>query len=121
MRATKHSWLLGCLAGLMGAALLALAVDPWLAARHAAPRQAFQNLVGGLGMGPATRLSPDMTAFDPRLGAIIDADMSPVPGGGWMVGSAACSILPYRQSFVAGNASSPNGASRNGEHDAEIR
>jgi hypothetical protein len=110
----------------MGAAAAALAVDPWLAHCRLAHQDSFQRLVGGLGMGPATRLSPDVTAFDPRLGAIVNADMAPVPGGGWMGGSAACSILPYRQSFVAGSTSSPNGASLrgailNGEHDAEVR
>lgn len=41
----------------------------------------FQQLVGGLGGGPATDLSRCESAFDPRLDAPCSLDAGPVPGG----------------------------------------
>jgi hypothetical protein len=41
----------------------------------------FQHLVGGLGFGPSTDLSPCPVGFDPRLGSGCAADVGPVLGG----------------------------------------
>jgi hypothetical protein len=103
MNGTLHTWLLGSICLLAVAAGGVLLTDPWWTNRDAVRGESFQRLVGGLGLGPATCLSPDVTAFDPRVGAACEADLAPIPGGGWLSGTDACSILPYRRSFVAGN------------------
>ncbi len=62
----------------LAAAVLAGEVrsDP---ARQARSRD-FQHLVGGLGFGPCTDLSPCPFAFDPRLSPACRADIGPLPG-----------------------------------------
>lgn len=94
-----------CVIGvLLLAALVALAADPWLERRADPGGDEFQRLVGGLGLGPAVRLSPDEAQFDPRIGAGCPVDYARVPGGGWLGGAEACSVFPYRRPFVAGAA-----------------
>jgi hypothetical protein len=61
-----------------GCALLAGAARP---ASGAARSEEFQRLVGGLGSGTATALSPCAQAFDPGLGEDCSCGMDPVPGG----------------------------------------
>lgn len=71
---------LGALGGLAGAAVVALAgAGPGPAAPARAAR--FQQVVGGLGGGPALDLSRCAAAFDPRLGPRCSPDGGPVPGG----------------------------------------
>jgi hypothetical protein len=41
----------------------------------------FQRLVGGLGFGPTTHLSPCPFGFDPRLSPGCELDQGPIPGG----------------------------------------
>jgi len=91
----------------VGVASLLLALDPWLARRAGPADTQFQQLVGGLGMGPAVTLATDESRFDPRVSATSTLDLAPVPGGGWLGGEKACSILPFRSVFVAGAAASP--------------
>ena len=91
----------------VGFASLLLAFDPWLARKAGPTNEQFQRLVGGLGMGPATTLAADESRFDPRVSATSTLDLAPVPGGGWLGGAEACSILPFRSVFVAGAAASP--------------
>lgn len=51
-------------------------------AGRAARSDEFQRLVGGLGLGPATTLPPCEPDFDPRVGAVCDGAIDPVPAGG---------------------------------------
>lgn len=41
----------------------------------------FQNLVGGLGLGPATDIDVCDFCFDPRVGSMCPQEVSPFPGG----------------------------------------
>ncbi len=50
-------------------------------AREAADSREFQLLVRGLGLGPATDLSRDESAFDPRVGAVSPERFYPIPAG----------------------------------------
>lgn len=61
-----------------GGALLAGALRP---ASAAARSEEFQRLVGGLGYGTATDLSPCAPAFDPGVGGGCTCGTDPVPGG----------------------------------------
>lgn len=54
----------------------------------------FQHLVGGLGLGPATTLSPCEPDFDPRVGAVCDGATDPIPAGG--------AFCPHRDADAAG-------------------
>jgi hypothetical protein len=51
--------------------------DPVRAARGAA----FQRLVGGLGLGPATDLARCERSFDARIGGACADRLDPLPGG----------------------------------------
>lgn len=55
----------------------------------------FQQLVGGLGFGPAVDLSRCTLAFDPRLGPVCESQMGPIPGGGFVCPQHACSVFDY--------------------------
>jgi hypothetical protein len=57
--------------------------------------QEFQQLVGGLGFGPAVNLSPCAFSFDPRLCHRCPQDFGPVPGGRCFCPQHASSILSY--------------------------
>ena len=46
------------------------------------PAAEFQQLVGGLGSGPALDLADCPFAFDPRLAGVCQDEGGPVPGGG---------------------------------------
>src|SRR5262245_23095823 len=65
---------------------------------HAAAKhhtREFQEVVGGLGFGPALDLSRCPLSFDPRLCPRCTADLGPIPGGGFFCIHHACSILYY--------------------------
>ncbi len=68
----------GILAAAACGALLAGAARP---AAGAARSGEFQRLVGGLGAGTATALTPCLAAFDPGLGEGCSCGLEPVPGG----------------------------------------
>jgi hypothetical protein len=57
--------------------------------------QEYQELVGGLGFGPAVNLSRCAFSFDPRVCHRCPADLGPIPGGGCFCPYHACSILYY--------------------------
>jgi hypothetical protein len=61
----------------------------------AAHSREFQQLVGGLGFGPATTLSECAAAFDPRLCPRCRGDLAPLPGGGVFCPEHACSLFDY--------------------------
>jgi hypothetical protein len=87
--------LLAALALSCAAAGGAIAADPWFRRPEAAQRE-FQQLLGGLGCGPAVNLAECELAFDPRLDGACTADCGPIPGGHWFCGRHACSLLPLR-------------------------
>ncbi len=62
----------------LACAVLATAKPP---ARQAADAEAFQRLVGGLGLGPAVDLSRCALEFDPRAGRACALGGEPVPCG----------------------------------------
>jgi hypothetical protein len=55
----------------------------------------FQDLVGGLGFGPAADLSRCAFSFDPRLCDRCPEDVEPIPGGVYFCPQHGCSILYY--------------------------
>lgn len=70
--------------------------DSWSAVRRSAEKREFQQLVGGLGMGPALDLSICTIAFDPRLATACDAEWSPIPVGTWSCPAHTCSLSVER-------------------------
>lgn len=76
----KRSWLfLALLALLTAAAVSIVCIET---SRGAAPRrEAFERLVGGLGLGSDLGGSPCLFSLDPRLEAGCEQDVWPVPGG----------------------------------------
>lgn len=87
---------LAVLAGILTLAVCA-AVILVVESRHPGPAHAgeFQQLVGGLGFGPALGLSRCPNSFDPRLCHRCPEDLGPVPGGGVFCPHHACSLFDY--------------------------
>jgi hypothetical protein len=89
---------LAILAGILLLAVSAaviLAVESRDTGAGAARAEEFQQLVGGLGFGPAVDLSRCPNSLDPRLGRHCPEDLGPVPGGGYFCPHHACSIFQY--------------------------
>jgi hypothetical protein len=80
---------------LVVAAGVLLVVDNRDRDAEAARAKEFQELVGGLGFGPAVDLARCPCSFDPRLGHRCTADLGPIPGGGCFCPHHACSVLYY--------------------------
>ena len=55
----------------------------------------FQQMLGGLGFGPAIDLSRCTLAFDPRLGPVCESRLGPIPGGGFVCPHHASSVFDY--------------------------
>lgn len=53
----------------------------------------FQQLVGGLGMGPAVDLARCAFSFDPRLCPDCPWNHEPIPGGACFCPHHACNVL----------------------------
>src|SRR5437588_7015894 len=70
-----------------------VAVDGVAAPSNREQTEALQQLVGGLGCGPAVDLSRCAFSFDPRLCAECPLNHGPVPGGVYFCPQHACSIL----------------------------
>src|SRR5437868_15280170 len=66
--------------------------------KNAPPASAaeFQQLIGGLGFGPAVDLARCPNSFDPRLCARCSRDRGPIPGGRRLCPQHAGSIFYYR-------------------------
>jgi hypothetical protein len=58
-----------------------LAVQSGNLASNASRKKEFQELVGGLGFGPALDLARCEFSFDPRLCSACPSDCGPIPGG----------------------------------------
>jgi hypothetical protein len=63
--------------------------------RGTAAAREYQELVGGLGFGPAVDLSRCANSFDPRMCRHCPADFGPIPGGSPFCPQHACSVLYY--------------------------
>jgi len=74
-------------------AAAALAVGDWSNQVRQARGREFQQLVGGLGTGPAVSLSGCGFSFDARLSAGCQFDLEPIPGGVYFCPEHGCSIL----------------------------
>ncbi len=75
---------------LLSAAVLSLALGAGAVLATSSPppartarSEAFQQLVGGLGLGPALDLSRCAAAIDARLGRPCSLRHEPVPGASW--------------------------------------
>lgn len=77
-RGRRLFWVLLALAG---SAASVLALDPGTRANRSAAREAFQRLVGGLGLGLALDLKGCACGFDIRLSGGCGAAVGPLPGG----------------------------------------
>jgi hypothetical protein len=55
----------------------------------------YQQVLGGLGFGPALDLSRCANSFDPRVCPRCTDDLGPVAGGGYFCPQHASSILYY--------------------------
>jgi hypothetical protein len=62
---------------------------------NAAPAREYQELVGGLGFGPALDLSRCVYGFDPRLCAECEEELGPIAGGAVFCPRHAGSVLYY--------------------------
>jgi len=60
-----------------------------------AEAEEFQQLVGGLGFGPALEIDRAPEAFDPRLAARCADNLGPLPGTSVLCPYQACSIFAY--------------------------
>ena len=95
MNAPRPGIVLVSLFGLVLAACAIVVADSRRDALSARRSREFQELVGGLGFGPAMELSPCSLAFDPRLGPVCESQLGPIPGGGFVCPQHACSVFDY--------------------------
>ena len=89
---------------LMLAAAAALVSEHRAAARRGEVRREFQQLVGGLGFGPAVDLSTCPFAFDPRLARDCQNRHSPFAGADRFCPHHGCSVFvvrPPQRGFAA--------------------
>ena len=91
-RATTLFFILLVMVGLAGGALH---FEQQAQSRRQLHRADFQQLVGGLGFGPAVDLSSCAFGFDPRLDCSCSQDSGPIPGGSCFCPRHASSILFY--------------------------
>jgi len=81
MRIRRTDALALAVLALAAGAAVAVATGAARPARQVADGREFQRLVRGLGLGPATDLSRDESAFDPRIGAVCPERFHPIPAG----------------------------------------
>jgi hypothetical protein len=72
-----------------------LVAEGWTAQRRQDRSRDFQELVGGMGFGPAVNLSDCAFGFDPRLDGACGEDSGPVPGVECFCPRHAGSLFPY--------------------------
>ncbi len=74
-------------------AMAAVAADGWGNEVRRSREREFQQLVGGLGTGPALSLCGCGFSFDARLSAGCQFDLEPIPGGIYFCSQHGCSIF----------------------------
>jgi hypothetical protein len=75
----------------------------------------LQQLVGGLGCGPAVDLSRCAFSFDPRLCPDCSLQHAPIPGGVYFCSQHGCSILYCRPPMMTGRVVPPASAEEDGD------
>ena len=112
---SRSRLLLAAVTFLVLAAGAVVGFDGRLPPRRAAAAERFQQLVGGLGFGPAVDLSPCTFRFDPRLDASCELDTGPVPGGAFMCPRCGGSVLSFPHLPLE------DAAGDTGDSDARVR
>ena len=101
-----------------GAACALVTADSVAPAAGNGHAEELQQLVGGLGCGPAVDLSRCAFSFDPRLCPDCPLNHAPVPGGVYFCSQHGCSILycrPLVTTEQVGNLVPPAGAEEDGD------
>ena len=80
---------------LSGGSAAVLTAESWPQRGQEERGQEFQQLVGGLGLGPAVDLGDCCCCFDPRLDSACGFDRGPIPGGSCFCPRHACSVFFY--------------------------
>ena len=82
-----------------GAVVLLLIVDAirWSPASGTGGMRLFQQTVGGLGMGAAATPAWNILHYDPRLQAVDDSNLWPIPGSYPYSPAAASSAVAIRE------------------------
>lgn len=76
-------------------AIALVALDGDLGDSKRAQADSFQQVVGGLGFGPALDLSQCEFSFDPRLCGHCASTQATIAGGSYFCPHHACSIFSY--------------------------
>lgn len=95
MNATIPRLVLTSLIGMFFAASAVMLTETHRDSVSAGRSREFQQMLGGLGFGPAIDLSRCTLAFDPRLGPICDSQLSPIPGGQFACPHHTCSVFDF--------------------------
>ncbi len=93
MNMTFPRLILASLIGLTAAASAIVLAESRRNPMAAGQSREFQQMLGGLGFGPAIDLSRCTLAFDPRLGPVCESQLGPIPGGGFVCPHHACSVF----------------------------
>ena len=91
----SERWLLLLLAIVTVGAAAVLVAEPLARPARADRSRQFQQLVGGLGFGPAADLERCAFSFDPRLCPGCPQRYGPVPAGAIFCPYHGCAILAY--------------------------
>ena len=95
MNSTCPRLILASLIGLFVAASAIVLAESRRNPATASRSREFQQMLGGLGLGPAIDLSRCTLAFDPRLGAVCDSQWGPISGGGFVCPHHASSVVDF--------------------------
>jgi hypothetical protein len=91
----RGKYLLIILLALVGGSTAVLITEAGIQSRQEASAQTFQQLVGGVGFGPAIDLSGCAFSFDPRLDGSCAEDCGSIPGGSCFCPRHAASLFAY--------------------------
>jgi hypothetical protein len=92
---SPSTFLFSLIVTLTAGAALVLGLGSAPPVQHERRTREFQELVGGLGLGPAVDLSSCAFAFDPRLCPTCPQDYGPIPCGAGFCPRHGCSIFSY--------------------------
>jgi len=93
MNTTIPRWILVSVIGLTVTASVIVLSESRRNPVAAGQSREFQQMLGGLGIGPAVDLSRCTLAFDPRLGPVCDSHFGPISGGEFVCPYHACSVF----------------------------
>ena len=95
MNSTLPRIVLASLIGLSAAASAIVLAESRRNPLAAGRSREFQQMLGGLGFGPAIDLSRCTLAFDPRLAPVCDSQLGPISGGGFVCPHHASSVFDF--------------------------